>query len=259
LEHLDNSIFNPAVFAKGVHHVYRWRFNKDIAEQFIPRLERKGLLEKRGDGRDAVYIVRYQAPKSAAQEDISAIFEAIVNEFEKFPPRITDLLTYSRTREQLKDILLRFLVSLDAFGEGAFRAELDDRNSDEPNTFARLEEGGTPLSKDDRYMAARFVQEISTTRPEWIPQLARLASISLLTEVVEDFVKPVQHAERVNLTIAVDAPLALDFLGCSGNALQRDVKSIFDALLGIGCSIVVFPDSCLEITRNLKSMLALCW
>lgn len=37
LEPLNNTIFNPRVFAVGVQHLYRWPFNKDIAEQFIPR------------------------------------------------------------------------------------------------------------------------------------------------------------------------------------------------------------------------------
>jgi hypothetical protein len=93
--------------------------------------------------------------------------------------------------------------------------------------------------------------------PEFVTHLSRLASIGLLTEVVEDFLKPVQTEQRIDLTVAVDAPLALDFLECSGNALKDDVKSIFDALKGIGCSFVVFPVTCGEMKRNMQSMLAL--
>lgn len=256
LEQLNNTVLNPAIFARGVHHLYRWRFNKDIVEQFIPRLERKGLLEKQGDGRDAVYIVRYQKPAGPEQEDILRAFEAIIDDFEKFPPRITDLLTYDRTREQLKDILLRFLVAMDAYGDGAFQKGADAEGEEE-DMFAKLEEGGTPLPRDDRYMAARFVKEISRKKPHYVPYLARLASIGLLTEVVEDFLKPIQRADKVSLTIVVDAPLALDYLGCSGKALQDDVRSIFDALRKIGCNFVVFPASCNEMQRNLESMLAL--
>lgn len=256
LEQLDNSVLNPTIFAKGVHHLYRWRFNRDIVEQFIPRLERKGLLEKQGDGRDALYIVRYQKPAGPEQEDILRVFEEIIDEFEKFPPRITDLLTYDRTREQLKDILLRFLVAMDAYGDGAFKKGIDPDDEGE-DIFAQLEEGGTPLPRDDRYMAARFVKDVSRKKPEYVPYLARLASIGLLTEVVEDFLKPIQRADKVSLTVVVDAPLALDYLGCSGKALQEDVRSIFDALRKIGCNFVVFPASCTEMRRNLESMLAL--
>ena len=255
-EPLDDTIFNPAVFARGVQHLYGWRFNKDIAEQFIPRLERRGILEKQGVGRDALFLVRYQHPVGEIQDDILGIFELIVDEFERFPPRITDLLSYSRTREQLKDILIRFLVSMDAYNEGALRNQAG-RQFEEQGDLPELAEGGTPLLREDRYMAARFVKDLCTRRKEWIPHLARLASIGLLTEVVEDFIKPTQHADRASLTIVVDAPLALDYLGCSGTALQQDVKNIFDSLRAIGCTFVVFPASCVEMQRNLQSMLAL--
>jgi hypothetical protein len=59
------------------------------------------------------------------------------------------------------------------------------------------------------------------------------------------------------LTIVLDAPVALDYLGCSGRDLQQDVRTIADALRGIGCSFVVFPTTCVEMRRNLESMLAL--
>jgi hypothetical protein len=89
-----------------------------------------------------------------------------------------------------------------------------------------------------------------------VDELARLASIGLLTEVVEDFMMPLQTEKNVSLTIVVDAPLALDYLGCSGEALKKDVRSIFDALRHIGCSFVVFPVTCEEMQRNLRSMLS---
>jgi hypothetical protein len=72
---------------------------------------------------------------------------------------------------------------------------------------------------------------------------------------VTDFIKPVAPANSVSLTIVVDAPLALDYLGCSGKALKDDVRGVFTALKGIGCSFVVFPVSCTEMRRNLQAML----
>ncbi len=256
LEQLNGKIFNPAIFASGVHFLYRWQFNKDIAEQFIPRLIRKGYLEKKVEGRDTIYIVRYERAPTE-QSDILELLEKIIDEFEKFPPRVTDLLTYKRTRDQLKDILIKFLVAMDAYSDGLKRAREQELRNDGSELLARLDDGGPQFSRDDRYMAARFVKAVSAERPEWIPYLSRLAAIGLLTEVVEDFVKPVQPAGSVDLTIVVDAPLALDYLGCSGKSLQRDVKGIFDSLRKIGCTFVVFPDSFVEIRRNLTSMLSL--
>jgi hypothetical protein len=62
--------------------------------------------------------------------------------------------------------------------------------------------------------------------------------------------------ERTNLTVVVDAPLALDYLGCSGVSRKNDVRGIFEALRGIGCSFVVFPVTCSEMQRNLRSLLS---
>jgi hypothetical protein len=121
----------------------------------------------------------------------------------------------------------------------------------------QLEEGGRPLSGEERYLAARFVHHISVKDAGYIPQLAQPASIGLLVEVVDDFIKPTTTPGIVDLTIVVDAPLALDYLGLSGKALQTDVRNVLDSLKSIGCKIIVYPVSCGEMQRNLKSMLAL--
>lgn len=260
LEVMNGKLFVPRLFAVGVQKLYRWRFTTDIAEHFIPRLVRKGYLVKQNSrGTQGIYTVRF-IPQSPSTENIPIVevLKHIVDEFERFPPRITDLLTYSRTRAELEDILIRFLVSMDAYGETSFAAEVQrlQFDVDEKSTLAALADGGTPLLHVDKYMCARFVKHISVERPEFVPHLARLASIGLLTEVVEDFAKPIQPPGQVNLTIAVDAPLALDFLGCSGTSLQKDVKNIFDALKAINCSFIVFPVTCEEMQRNLNAMLS---
>lgn len=257
---MNGKIFDPYVFSAGIRKLYGWRFTGDIAGQFIPRLERKGLLRKSAQARTgSIWVVEYkQLEKAETTSSIVVALEKIIDDFSNFPPRVTDLLTYHRSREELKDILIRFLVSMDTNG-GAYTPELGDLD---PNAEAReiliqLEEGGRPLSSEDRYMAARFVDHIVKNKPEHVPYLSRLASIALLTEVVEDFLRPTHPEVRVNLTIVLDAPLALDLLGCSGKALQDDISAIVDALKKIGVIFIVFPNSCMEIQHNLRSMLAL--
>jgi hypothetical protein len=258
LEVMNGKIFDPRLFATGVQKLYRWRINKDIAEDFIPRLVRKKYLRRGGDKQSGIYIVQYEAPKDGPNvAAISDVVKQIVDEFEKFPPRVTDLLNYNRTRDQLTDILIRFLVSLDAYGEVAFAAEVSKLGVEEQKVLDLLPEGGIPLSSDDRYMCARFVKHICDTRSAFVPHLSRLASIGLLTEVVEDFVKPTQPETATTLTLVLDAPVALDYLGCSGKELKEDVRTVLDALRSLGCSIVVFPTTCIEMQNNLNSVLNL--
>ncbi|MCK1386429.1 hypothetical protein [Bradyrhizobium sp. 21] len=251
---MHGKVFDPELLAKGARKLYRWRINRDIAEAFIPRLVKKGYIQRKANG---VYVVDYQQPADAKVDDISNILEKIIDEFEKFPPRVTDLLNYHRSREELTEILIRFLLSLDAYGEAAFAAQVDRMFSEEERqVLDQLEEGGKPLPNDDRYMSARFVKQMCTKKPEYVPHFARLASIALLTEVVEDFVKPTQPATNVNLTVVLDGPVALDYLGCSGKRMEDDVRSIIDSLRGIGCTIVVYPMTIGEIQNNLTTMLS---
>jgi hypothetical protein len=258
LQVMHGRVFDPQLLAIGAQKLYRWRINRDIAEEFIPRLIRMGYLKRGGTSQSAFYTVNCKAEQDNTNiAGIEDVLEAIIDEFETFPPRVTDLLNYTRRREELTDILIRFLVSLDAYGEAAFAAEISRLDSEGKEVLGLIPEGGTPLGSDDRYMCARFVKHICDKHPDWVPHLARLASIGLLTEVVEDFVKPTQPTSQANVTLVLDGPVALDYLGCSGEELGLDVKTILDTLRSIGCKIVVFPVTCTEIQNNLSSMLNL--
>ncbi|AVT82913.1 hypothetical protein [Rhodopseudomonas palustris] len=259
LEKMNGRFFDPRLLALGVRKLYRWRFTTDIADILTPRLLRAGYLKEiTRRGADVAYLVQFES-KNGVDDGIDRIIKDIIDDFESFSPRLSDLLHYKRSREELTDILIRFLVSLDAYNPATFSAEVARLKLDTEDTriLAELEEGGEPLPNDDRYMAARFVQHICEKRIDAVPILARLASIGLLTEVVEDFVRPINLEQNVSLTVAVDAPLALDFLGCSGTILKEDVRIIFDSLKKIGCALVVYPITCDEIRKNLLAMLAL--
>jgi len=159
----------------------------------------------------------------------------------------------------LEDILIRFLVSLNAYDEDFFRFKISQlgAESDEQAPKLILEEGGRALSHEEKYICARFLKDIASNHPEYIPYLARLASIGLITEVVEDFVKPTSITETSDLVVLLDAPMALHYLGLSGKEIQADVKNVLDALKNIGIKLMMFPESCEEMVRNLSSMLAL--
>ncbi|MDP9755884.1 UNVERIFIED_ORG: hypothetical protein QE446_003760 [Rhizobium sp. SORGH_AS260] len=142
---LNGHIFNPHVFAAGVRRLYRWRFTGDIAEAFIPRLEKRGILQRQVSASGGtVWGVRYNAAPQEPSSGILRAFDEIIDEFEKFPPRVTDLLSYQRTRDELQDILIRFLVSMDSSGEGAYMPELGglEQDGQARELIADLPEGG---------------------------------------------------------------------------------------------------------------------
>lgn len=257
---LSGKVFDPALLAAGVQKLYRWRFTTDVAEQFIPRLVQRGYLRREGQGTKAFYVVIYRSADTQPDDDISVVLREIIDRFVEFAPIVTDLLHYEKGREELTDILVRFLLSISAFGEGALaeaRQIASTGLADSAGVLSELPEGGPPLSREDRYIAARFVVELCRENPSYLDDLRRIAAVGLLTEVVEDFIRPTSVTSAADLTIVIDAPLALDYLGLSGTTFQNDVRAVFDPLQRIGCKLVVFPITCDEMRRNLESMLAL--
>jgi hypothetical protein len=259
---MNGKVWNPHTFSAGVRKLYRWRFTGDIAASFVPRLERKGILRRQAKtvGNQAIWTVHYTDSKAdVTPPAIVTAFEQIIDEFEKFPPRVTDLLSYKKSRDELKEILIRFLVLMDAQGQGAYARQLGDLepSGEAGELVSKLEEGETGLDPNDRYMCARFVRHLMRRRQEFAPHLIRLSSIALLAEVVEDFLKPTHTENKTDLTVILDAPMALDFVGCSGKALKDDIVTVVNALRKIGVSFVVLPISCVEMQRNLRSMMGL--
>jgi hypothetical protein len=80
------------------------------------------------------------------------VLNSIIDEFVGFPPQVTNLLTYSKTREELTDLLIRFLVSLDAYAPAAFAEEIRKLKlgNEAESALSELEEGGRPLAHEDR-------------------------------------------------------------------------------------------------------------
>lgn len=258
---MNGKVWNPHTFSAGVRKLYRWRFTGDIAASFVPKLERKGFLHRQAKvGQQAIWTVHYNESKvEKTPPAIVTAFEQIIDEFEKFPPRVTDLLSYKKSRDELKEILIRFLVLMDTQGQGAYAPQLGDLEpgGEAGELVSKLEEGETGLDPNDRYMCARFVRHLMRRRQEFVPHLIRLSSIALLAEVVEDFLKPTHTENKTDLTVILDAPIALDFVGCSGKALKDDIVTVVAALRKIGVNFIVLPVSCVEMQRNLRSMLGL--
>ena len=114
----------------------------------------------------------------------------------------------------------------------------------------------TTLTDEESFLCARFVEDAIKTDPEASETLARIASIGLLTEVVQDFVKPDTPIETSNLTVYLDAPVAMEFLGVSGRAARDNTAPVIGELRRIGAKVRIFGQSVNEIEQSLKAVLA---
>jgi len=104
-----------------------------------------------------------------------------------------------------------------------------------------------------------FVRAMCSTtlksNPEVGEVLSRIASIGLLTEVVQDFVKPVSQIKKSDLVVYLDAPIALELLGVSGKAARENIAPIVDELKRIGCQVRIYGQSLQEIRTALSAVL----
>ena len=113
----------------------------------------------------------------------------------------------------------------------------------------------TKLSEEESILCARFVEHAIRNDPDASETLARIASIGLLTEVVQDFVKPNTRVESSDLVVYLDAPVAMELLDVSGKAARENTFPIITELKRIGARIRIFNQSVEEIKHNLNAVL----
>jgi hypothetical protein len=265
LQFIPGRPFQARFLVMGAKRLYGWNLTLPVAEAFQERLAQKGWLV-RSFKTDRTSFWVCQAPSDPPPDPkeiaVSTAIDGIIDDLQKFAPSVSNYYNPDRSRDDLKDILIRFLVSLDGYSATAMAKnlrELDAEDAADPadSPLQGLEDGGEPLTEQDRYLCARFVKHLAQTNSPQLKHLTSLVAVGLLTEVVADFVKPTGVVNKSDLTVVLDAPLALDLLGTSGPAIQQDAENVLKSLTGIGCKFVVFKTSCDEMARALTAMLRL--
>ncbi|OAM73880.1 hypothetical protein [Devosia elaeis] len=250
LEFLDGKVFEPSLLIAGLKKLYGWNITTEVANVFQDRLEAHGYLNK-PDPRARIWVVALPDDFERRGGDAYATeVQEAVAAFQAFSRDLNDLLHHQRSDEEALDILVRFLVTLDvSISNGS------DRSVGHSELLKDLQPEATHLHADERYLCARFVDHASKTDQKMFEKLTKLASVGMLTEVVQDFVEPSNSEEKSGLTLVLDAPLALAALGVSGQQAQRDVQLNIEAARKLGCSVIVFEESCNEMTRILRTTL----
>jgi hypothetical protein len=251
--------FDVDGFAREVRDTYRWNFNSDVVEVFLPRLVDAGWLTADDPKTEpTTYHISLPDLEQLEPAEISANQElrSLAEQFKEFSEELSPLTSIPREVEEFEDILIEWLLYVEAFSEKniefSTRIEKSSRG-----VLSRVVEvpQTTDLTSEERFLCARFVSEAIHTRPETAERLARIASIGLLTEVVQDFVKPAAPVEASNLVVYLDAPVAMEYLGVSGKAARENTVPVVDELKRIGAQVRVFSQSIDEIKRNLGAVI----
>ncbi|MDJ1009601.1 MAG: hypothetical protein QNJ13_17445 [Paracoccaceae bacterium] len=251
--------FNPDAFAQAVRDTWKWNFNTDVAEFFVPRLVEFGWLTP--DDPDIEPITHTITLPQLSEDDPSdatarAELRLLAEDFKAFSESLSPLTAIPRTVEEFEEILIEWLLFIEAFSEKNLDIKVEAR-ADETGKIRQMVHvpRTTTLKSEERFLAARYVAQAIKTNPETGEKLARIAAIGLLTEVVQDFVKPTTPVEASNLIVYLDAPVAMELLGVSGVAARENTQPVVNELQRIGAQVRVFGQSIEEIKRALHAVL----
>jgi hypothetical protein len=87
-----------------------------------------------------------------------------------FPEKVSSLFHVDKNRDRLKEILIRFLVSLDAFTDDELAIELRRirQTADSSPRNPDIPDDGYELSREDRYSCARFVKDLAEANSPYV-------------------------------------------------------------------------------------------
>lgn len=259
LREKNGTLFDPEEFATSVRAAYKWNFNTDVVEVFVPRLEEAGwLTASTPEGKSQSYVVSIpeELPETEGEKTASEHLRELAERFRGFAQELSPLTAIPLEVEEYEDMLIEWLIYVEAFSEDSINFK-QSVQTDPSGTMRKIVEVPNTTSLDDeqKFLCARFVRHELEQGGTAAETLARISSIGLLTEVVQDFVRPSDAVENTDLVVYLDAPIAMEMLGVSGRAARDNTVPVINELQRIGAKTRVFSQSLDEMTAALKAVL----
>ncbi len=253
-------IFDPELCAEQIREEHRWNITKDVIEEFVPKFVKNGWLQLVTEADASVYQGIYSGLATVparTEVRITETLAKIVAQFRAFISELSPLSVVNLTNQSLAESLVQWLVSEDAYSVDALREHVASALDGERDVTATAASppSSTILSSEVHYLCARFIKHLFAAQSELIPELCKLASVGLLTEVIRDFNAPTTKVNRTDLVVYLDAPVALDLLGVSGTNAAENIRMLVSQLQGIGAAIRIFRSSVDELTNALDAVL----
>lgn len=260
LRGINGATYDPYQVAALMRENYGWNLSEDVAEEFIPRLRDKGWLVANGPAANEAIVYTIVLPeeiKEIGQGQALDKFRLISEKFREFSLQLSPLTALPSTVEDFQDILLEWLLYIDAYNEASVdKIHIESYQDDMGKLRQRsIIPNITSLTDDQRYLCARFVEEAIATDPETGHVLCQIAKIGLLTEVVQDFQKPAGPIPNPDLIVYLDAPIALELLGVAGRAAKENTTKLVEELRALGVSLRIFDVSLDEMSGSLRAVL----
>jgi hypothetical protein len=190
LDKLSGKPITASLLAKAAKLIYGWNLTESVGHVFVERLTAQGHLVREAKNGQDYFIAQPSSDLAVDVEtSIQESFDQVTDLFREFELVSGDLIYRQLTREQLGDLLVRFLISLDAYSNDEISVSLKagDIANGERNALQELKDDVSVLSQSETHICARFVQWLSKEQPELAEKLSLFVAAGLLAELVEDF------------------------------------------------------------------------
>jgi hypothetical protein len=251
--------FEPGAFAEEVRKLYGLKMNPWAVEDFAPRLERAGVLQKIELPAGAHYYV--YAP---IQEEFPSItesdIETLAAKFRAFAEPLLAAHGIALSSDELSRILREQLIDLDFI---AILIKPEAREAQEQSrSVLRLkkseseDESRETVEREARQdvLCAAFILDVYRNEPDVYSLLVRIASGALLAEVVLEFQEPKFTGRLDTLTIFLDAPFVMSLLDLSSEESHTFATAICEELVTQGVTLATFRHCIDELNDNLKAV-----
>ena len=195
-------------------------------------------------------------PENSVLED----FNRLAAEFKEFSLQYSEKFEVKFVLVDDVDFYKRLLIDWLLISESFNEKRLKLQEVTENDTVNIL---STDSGKNEDYwcdplyqvLCAKFIKRVCESNQSNIQILIKLATLALLTEVIQDFVKSTEHVESTDLKIFMDTRVVMEYLNVSGRNAHNNICLIIEQLTNIGAKLCIYDQTVSEVKNALSSFL----
>jgi len=244
--------FDAETFSADLGRLFGLRIHSSISEYLVARLAASRLLVRVQNNEEPQYL--WRSPDSASlSPTIEKDIDLVIERFSSFLETNSPLVKRSLSQAETENLLLDAIIHHDHSIRSAEDAILGE------TPLVTVTKKGRPRhSNEFDYYFSHFLQHLKKQRDTLLDKISGIANAAIVSEAILELATPSlsQRPTRVNLTVFLDGPFVMDFIGLSGPDRQSYTKFIVDSLRGLGCQLLVFRHYVLELQNILKALFA---
>lgn len=240
--------FEATKFSEEIKQLFGLEIHPEVGRYLIPRLVSAGLLSRVHSTEDYVW----RAPSTVRQTtSVETDIDLVIDTFSDFLSFNSPLFKASLQKTEIENLLLDAILFHDVSIRSAEEA-IEGKIAEKQYT----NKGKQRHSHEFDYYFFQFIQSLRKAKDPLIDKISGIANAVIVSEAVLDLNSPSpnQRPRRVDLTVYLDGPFVMDFIGLSGPDRQSYSKFIIDSMRSLGCQAVVFRHYVQEIKVNLRAL-----